>query len=129
MAGRPLSDAVLSPWSRSKDQLAAALQAGWQRTGYLSPLTPSSIELAEASVVTEDNPVIESRGETLAGLQEGPVMRMIRAAAQAQRAFGETPGRKVMLLISGNWVGCDEPVGRLVRRNSVNPGGRPSCRS
>jgi VWFA-related protein len=105
--------AVLSPWSRSKDQLAAALQTGWQRTGYLSPFAPSAIDLAEDSVIGADNPPIAGRGRALALLREHHFERTLAAAVQAQRAFADTPGRKVMLFVSGNWVWCPEGIDRL----------------
>jgi len=101
---------VLSPWSHSKDQLAAALRSAWQRVGYIPPFAPSSIEQAEESMVNLDNLMIGSREEALESLRTRYFLRTVKGAAQAERAFADTSGRKVMLLISGNWVGCYDKI-------------------
>jgi VWFA-related protein len=112
---------VLSPWSRSKKELAATLEASWHRKGYISPFAPSSIELAEEGVGEAGDPRIGAQDGTLPTLELRHFLRTIRAATQALRAFADVPGRKVMLFISGNWIGCYESNDRRSGCDYVRP--------
>lgn len=94
---------VLSPWSDSRQQLRAALETARKRTGYLRPWESSSVY-----EIAQDNPVERTMAEDRAydyGLRVQDFRDMVHAAAQAEREFSDASGRKVLLLVSGRWVG------------------------
>lgn len=96
---------VLSPWSNSRQQLSLALEAARERTGYRRPWEPTAVEDAQGGQVSLlESTMAEDRAYDY-GLQAHDFRNMVRAAAQAEREFSDAAGRKVLLLVSGRWVG------------------------
>ncbi len=125
---------LLSPWTRSETQLAAAIDQAMERTAYglrrlseqrrlsspggrigFSPRTSfSSISFWGSGR--------DAMGVDLEGGDEttGQISQTVRAAASALRGYASGAGRKVMLLLSGGW-----PAFSLERTDRLVGGTRP----
>lgn len=114
---------LLAPWSASREELAAALDAAMERTAYGlrrqsemrrlgSPAAPPALGFRSGSQTARSSfSTIGFHGagrEAAAELQPGlevtaQVERAVRAAAATLRGFANVPGRRVMLLLAGGW--------------------------
>lgn len=110
---------LLSPWTRSPAELAAALDRAMERTAYglrrrselrrlEGPHGLGRVGIAPSTSFSSIGFLGSEYGAAAPELQGGQeitarISQAVRAAAATLRGFAEAPGRKVMLLLSGGW--------------------------
>lgn len=93
---------VLSPWTQSREELEAALDTARRRTGFMRPWEASAMEEPGSGLL--EKTIAEDRAYNF-GLQAQDFREMIATAAAAEQELSDVSGRKVLLLVSGRWVG------------------------